>query len=119
MKPTRPCLVLALLFAAAACNSAPAGENNQAEKKEVSNVTASIQVNHAVKSADLPALAKISFTQALTAALARVPGGVIKAELEVEDGNLMYSFEIVDARRKVLEMEIDAGTGQVLGVDED
>ncbi len=70
-----------------------------------------------VKPADLPALAKISFESALKAALTAVPGHVIKAELEVEDGNLMYSFEIVGADKAITEVEIDAGDGKVLGTE--
>ena len=111
-------LALAALLAAVVC-VASAGEKNKEEKKETSKVTGSIRVAHGVKPAELPALAKITFTQALAAALARVPGGVIKAELEVEDGNLVYSFEIVNAQQKVAEVEVDAGNGQVLDVDED
>jgi uncharacterized membrane protein YkoI len=70
-----------------------------------------------VKPADLPNLAKISFEAALRTALAAAPGSVIKAELEVEDGNLMYSFEIVGADKKIKEVEIDAGNGRVLDID--
>ncbi len=70
-----------------------------------------------VAPANLPALAKISFQDALRAALAKAPGSVIKAELEVEDGNLMYSFEIVSADRKITEVEIDAGNGKVLNTE--
>src|SRR5258706_10373667 len=74
----------------------------------------SIRPKGEVKPADLPGLAKITFQQALTTALARVPGSVIKAELEVEDGTLMYSFEIVGTNKKISEVEIDAGNGKVL-----
>jgi uncharacterized membrane protein YkoI len=72
-----------------------------------------------VKPADLPALAKVSFQQAMAAAQASVPGPVLKGELEVEDGCLMYSFEIVGPGKKVTEVEIDAGNGKVLEDDEE
>jgi uncharacterized membrane protein YkoI len=71
------------------------------------------------KSADLPALAKITFQKALDVALAKVPGQVIKAELEVEDGCLMYSFEIVGPDKKITEVEIDAGNGKVLDTEDE
>lgn len=71
-----------------------------------------------VKPEDLPGLAKISFQAALKTALAANPGSVIKAELEVEDGCLMYAFEILGANKKIKEVEIDAGSGKVLD-DED
>jgi hypothetical protein len=75
-----------------------------------------------VKPADLPGLAKISFDdarRAALAALAAVPGAVILGELEVEDGNLQYSFDIVGADKRVTEVEIDAGDGKVLATDKD
>ena len=79
----------------------------------------SIRPEGKIKPADLPALAKVSFAAALNTALAAAPGAVIKAELEVEDGNLMYSFEIVGADHKIKEVEIDAGNGKVLDIDND
>ena len=72
-----------------------------------------------MKPADLPALARISFDDAMKAALAAAPGKIIKAELEIEDGNLMYSFEIVGARKAITEVEIDAGNGKVLGTEQE
>jgi uncharacterized membrane protein YkoI len=39
--------------------------------------------------------------------------------LEVEDGSLQYSFAIVGADKKVTEVEIDAGDGKVLNIDQD
>jgi uncharacterized membrane protein YkoI len=72
-----------------------------------------------VKPADLPALAKISFDDARRATLAAVPGAVILGELEVEDGNLQYSFDIVGADKSLTEVEIDAGDGKVLATDKE
>ena len=86
-------------------------------KEEKASSAGSIHPAKKVNPADLPALAKISFETALKAALAAVPGNVIKAELEVEDGSLMYSFEIVGADKSITEVEIDAGNGKVLGTD--
>lgn len=71
------------------------------------------------KTFDLPALAKISFNQALVNALAAQPGAVVKGELEVEDRCLMYFFEIVGADRKITEVEIDAGDGSLLGKEDE
>jgi uncharacterized membrane protein YkoI len=118
---------LAGLLAAATCTIAPpllhAKDKEEAkEEKEEKNekkVVGSIRPTGDVKAADLPALAKISFDATLQAALTAVPGSVVKAELEVEDGNLQYSFEIINAKKKKVEVEIDAGNGKVLDVDED
>jgi hypothetical protein len=90
-----------------------------ADKAEKPAPKASIRPTGEVKPAALPALAKISFQQALAAALKAAPGSVIKAELEVEDGNLTYSFEIVGADKAITEVEIDAGNGQVLATDKE
>jgi len=90
-----------------------------ADKAEKPAPKGSIRPTGELKSTDLPALAKISFQQALAAALKAAPGGVLKAELEVEDGNLMYSFEIVGADQTITEVEIDAGNGQVLGTEKE
>ncbi len=79
----------------------------------------SIRITDKVAPADLTALAKISFQQALEAALAASPGSVLKSELEVEDGTLMYSFEIVGADKAITEVEIDAGNGKVLATDKE
>jgi uncharacterized membrane protein YkoI len=79
----------------------------------------SIRPKGDLKPAELAALAKISFSDALKAALAAAPGVVVKAELEVEDGNLQFAFEIVGADKKTTEVEIDAGNGQVLDIDKD
>lgn len=86
-------------------------------KEEKVADTGSIRPTGTVKPADLPAMAKVSFESALKAALAASPGKIIKAELEIEDGNLMYSFEIVGSHRSITEVEIDAGNGKVLGID--
>jgi uncharacterized membrane protein YkoI len=53
---------------------------------------------------------------AIKIALARVPGGTIAdAELEEEDGRLIYSFEIkVAGKSGEDEVHIDAATGEVV-----
>jgi uncharacterized membrane protein YkoI len=53
---------------------------------------------------------------AMKIALARVPGGTItEAELEEEDGRLIYSFEIkVAGKAGEDEVEVDAKTGEVV-----
>lgn len=88
------------------------GEKGEAPK-------GSIHLNGKSNSVDLPGLAKISFQQALDAAIAKAPGSVIKAELEVENATLMYSFEIVGANKTLTEVEIDAGNGAVLDADDE
>jgi uncharacterized membrane protein YkoI len=64
------------------------------------------------------ALARINFQVAFNAAVTAVPGKVIYGELEVEDGNLQYDFEIITPNKKVMDVAIDAGDGKVLNVEE-
>ena len=124
MKSSFRPFALAGLLAAATCTLAPTTafakekENAKEEKKEETKIVASIRPTGDPKPADLPALAKITFEQALKAALKAVPGSVLKGELEIEDGNLMYAFEILNAKNKIVEVEIDAGNGKVLDIDE-
>ncbi len=120
MKTFRLLLAAGLLGVSSLAFAAEKPEKSEkAEKKEAPSAIGSIRPTGDPKSKDLPALAKITFETALAAALKAAPGAVIKAELEIEDGNLQYSFEIVGADKSVTEVEIDAGNGKVLGVDKD
>jgi hypothetical protein len=48
-----------------------------------------------------------------------VPGIVLEAELENEDGTTIYEIEIVKADGVEMEIEINAESGEVLTVEED
>lgn len=76
----------------------------------------SIAIAKKMASAELPALAKISLTEALQAALKASPGSAIKAEIEVENHSLIYSFDIVNSKKQVTEVIVDAGSGKILDV---
>ena len=71
--------------------------------------------------AQLMAGAKISQDDAQKTALAKVPNGTIKeGELEKEKGKLIWSFDITTPDSKdITEVEVDAITGAVLGVDKE
>lgn len=47
------------------------------------------------------------------------PGDVIEVELEDEDGIIVYEIEIVTPDGRLLEIEINATTGEVLTVETD
>lgn len=66
--------------------------------------------------AALQALAKITPDQAKTAALAAVPGTVVKVDLDNENGNVVYSVEVKTANGAT-EVKVDAGDGKVLAQD--
>ncbi|MHB0886633.1 MAG: PepSY domain-containing protein [Bacillota bacterium] len=70
----------------------------------------------AAEAASLQGMAKITPEQAKAAALAAVPGTVLGASLDNENGNVVYSVE-VKAADGVHELKIDAGNGTVLAQD--
>ena len=108
-------LSLALLLTCAAGSVRLAA----AEKPEAAPAVGSIRPAGKLAKADRAALAKLSFAEALKVAQATLPGKVVKGDLEVEDGNLQYAFEIVGDDKKIGEVEVDAGNGAVIGVDHD
>ena len=62
-------------------------------------------------------LAKVTIGDAIKAALAKFPGKAIIAELEDEDGYLIYSIEIIGEKDLITEVEVDAGNSKVLASD--
>ena len=114
MKTTLRLLLATVLLGGSAFSFA--AEKNDG-KKEAATPMGSIRPTGELEPKQLPALAKISFEAALQIALKAAPGAVVKGELEIEYGNLLYSFEIVGADKSVTEVEVDAGNGKVLGID--
>lgn len=49
----------------------------------------------------------------------RVPGEVVGVEFEHEDGKWVYEFKVIDASGRLLEVYVDARTGEVLSMEED
>ena len=62
-------------------------------------------------------LAEISLTDALQAALKELPGRAVEADLNVEDGYVVYGVEVVGANGTITDVKIDAGNGRVLAHD--
>lgn len=87
--------------------------------------TSSIQVpdneskrSEADEAKELAKLATITPEQARAAALARFPGGTVKADhLENENGSVVYSVEVVDSSGAEHDVKVDAGNGTVLQVE--
>ncbi len=81
-------------------------------------VAAQGAAQHPVKEArpGLARLAKVSADTATAIALRAVPGSAVQsAELEEEEGRLVYSFDLVVAGRSgVEEVLVDAGSGRVI-----
>ncbi len=63
--------------------------------------------------------AKISMKKARSIALKKAPGKISSAELERENGKLIYSFDIKTASKGVTEVNVDAMTGDVVDVQKE
>jgi uncharacterized membrane protein YkoI len=61
----------------------------------------------------------LPLTKVLAIAVQRVPGDVIKVELEREKRVLIYEIKVLAKNGRVRELEIDARTGVVLKVEDD
>ncbi|WP_198160005.1 MULTISPECIES: PepSY domain-containing protein [unclassified Sporosarcina] len=66
-----------------------------------------------------PQYRRISMGQANEIALQRVPGEVVKSELEFDDGMLVYEVDIRTAEGHKYEVKVDAVTGNVVRVKRD
>jgi uncharacterized membrane protein YkoI len=71
--------------------------------------------------AQLEARAKVTKEDAQKTALAKVPGGKVKeAELEEENGKLIWSFDItIPDSKDITEVQVDANSGEVLAVEKE
>lgn len=50
----------------------------------------------------------------------KLPGTTLAVELEVEDsGRIVYEFKVVDPSGKLMEVEIDAATAEILSIEDD
>lgn len=62
---------------------------------------------------------KVSMQTARQTALQRIPGQIQSTELEREKGKLVYSFDILDAAKKIPEVQVDAMTREVVSIEEE
>ncbi len=63
--------------------------------------------------------AKITMEQARTIALKRASGNIEGGELEREHGQLVYSFDIRNARGTITEVQVNAITGKIARVEQE
>ena len=50
---------------------------------------------------------------------ARHPGRIVEVELEDENGLWLYEIEVLTPEGRLIELELDARTGAILGYEED
>mgnify|MGYP005999084775 CR=1 FL=1 len=70
--------------------------------------------NNNEQSAQLVNEAALTVDQAISIALAEVPGQVTETEIEKEDGKLVWEISVLDNQNQTFELEIDANSGEVL-----
>lgn len=63
--------------------------------------------------------AAISMEAALAIALTEVPGSVIEAELEDEDGKVVWEIEVATAAGTEMELLVDANSGEIISSQPD
>ncbi|MBO3142739.1 PepSY domain-containing protein [Dermatophilus congolensis] len=73
----------------------------------------------AAEQAQLQKLAKISLDQARKIAVKAVPGKVVKAELDEEDGWVVYKVEVRSSQGVETDVIVDAGNGRILAQETD
>lgn len=66
------------------------------------------------KSKDYHTLATVSLQDAIGAALAKVPGKAVEAELDSEKGFLVYEVKVIAADNTRHEITVDAGNQSIL-----
>ncbi len=50
----------------------------------------------------------------------QLPGfTVLEVEIDVENGRIVYEFDIIDSSGRLKEVEVDAATGKVLKIEDD
>ncbi len=89
--------------------------NGMAMGAQKANPIGSIKVQN--KKVGFAKMAKISFDSAVNAALQAVPGQVLGAELENENGYLVYGVEILKSDHQIADVKVDAGNGKILKID--
>ncbi len=62
--------------------------------------------------------AKVTIDQAVKFATAKVQGTVVEAQLEKKQGKTVWEVEVVGADGKVMELHIDAVSGDVVDTEE-
>lgn len=92
----------------------PEGADTESGPETVDNGAAEVD-----ESAALESLATITPEEATTAALAAVVGTAGVAELENENGYVVYNVSITGADGTTVDVKVDAGTGAVLAQETD
>lgn len=77
------------------------------------------QKDECKETVEMAAAAKVTIDQAIKTGSEKVAGKVVEAELEKKHDKLIWEVEVVTAENKVMEVHIDAGTGEIIDVEEE
>ena len=89
-----------------------------ANASEILAVTGTISTRNAHRSS-FPDLAKASPVDAVKAALSAKNGKLLKLELQNEKGFLVYDIELAGPEKEIVDILVDAGSGEVLSIQQE
>ena len=84
-----------------------------------SNSNSKVEVSDEQEEKQLQKEATVTEEAAVSAALQEVSGKAGEAELEDEDGTVVYGVEVTDDQGKKFDVKVDAKTGKVLKAEAD
>jgi hypothetical protein len=64
-------------------------------------------------------IARVPLDSAVKAALQAVPGKALKAELKNVDGSLVYEVEVINTKKRITDVALDAGNEKILKIEAD
>lgn len=108
------CLFLPLAGMMAASLAYPAGAKSAETDKQAEKRAEQEAIRRAVSRGEVRSLVQI-----LSIARSRVPGEVIKVELEQEKWGIKYEVKILTRAGRVREVELDARTGRIINIEDD
>lgn len=106
-------VVLTATLAGAVSAQPKSDRHERTGEAEESVIRGSIAVGKA-KQHEFSGLATIPLQDAIHRAVTTVPGKVLEAELEAENGYLVYAVSIAASDQTVTELTVDAGSGAIL-----
>lgn len=100
--------VIGMLAAIGTVTGAQADDHHRGKARELAAIRAAVQRGEILPLPRIMALAQ-----------ARVPGDVVKTELEVKRGRLRYEVKILTREGIVREVKLDARKGTILEIEDD
>src|SRR5215831_9017489 len=80
----------------------------------IGNVAAPKGMSHQKEKVAMAKEAKVDLAQASSKAMAKVPGQAIEVELAKKKGKVLWEVEILTADGKLMEVDVDAISGEVV-----